>query len=109
MRPLVPLLLCSLSMTATQAFAQIQAPATTRSTPGAASSLTIDAGSGQVIQTGRAITNLFAADPKVAEVRPASPTSVFVFGVAPGRTTIAALDQAGNVIGRYDVTVRPSS
>jgi pilus assembly protein CpaC len=113
MRTLVPLLLCSLSMTATQAFAQVQASATpvaaTRSAPGTASSLIIDAGSGQVIQTGRAITNLFAADPKVAEVRPASPTSVFVFGVAPGRTTIAALDQAGNVIGRYDVTVRPSS
>ena len=32
---------------------------------------------------------LFVADPKVAEVRPASPTSLFVFGVGPGRTTVA--------------------
>ena len=75
----------------------------------AASSIVLDAGSGRVIQTGRSITNLFAADPKIAEVRPASPTSVFVFGVAPGHTTIAALDQAGGVIGRYDVTVKPSA
>jgi hypothetical protein len=67
MRSLVPLLICGLSMTATQALAQVQAPvapaAATRPQPGTTSNLTIDAGSGQVIQTGRAIANLFAADP----------------------------------------------
>ena len=41
-------------------------------------------------------------------MRPASPTSLFVFGVAPGRTTIAALSTAGAPIAQYDVTVRPS-
>jgi pilus assembly protein CpaC len=112
MRSLFPLLVCGLSLTSVQAFAQTPMPSTPlapRSQAAAPASLTIDAGSGQVIQTSRAIANLFAADPKVAEVRPASPTSVFVFGVAPGRTTIAALDQGGNVISRYDVIVRPSS
>nr|WP_294500965.1 type II and III secretion system protein family protein [uncultured Rhodopila sp.] len=112
MRSLIPLLLCGLSLTGAPAFAQTPispGPMAPRSQAPSPTSLTIDAGSGQVIQTGRAITNLFAADPKVAEVRPASPTSVFVFGVAPGRTTIAALDQGGNVIGRYEVTVRPSA
>ncbi len=72
-------------------------------------SLTVEAGSGRVFQTSRSIANLFAADPKVAEVRPASPTSVFVFGVAPGRTTVAAMDEQGGVVAQYDVTVRPSS
>ena len=71
-------------------------------------SLVLEAGSGKVIRTGRPIANLFAADPKVAEVRPASPTSVFVFGVAAGRTTVAAFDDAGDMIAHYDVVVHPS-
>jgi pilus assembly protein CpaC len=51
---------------------------------------------------------VFAADPKVAEVRPASPTSLFVFGIAPGRTTVAALGANGAPIAQYDVMVNPS-
>ncbi len=72
-------------------------------------SLVLETGSGKVIHTGRPIANLFAADPKVAEVRPASPTSVFVFGVAAGRTTVAAFDEAGDMIVQYDVVVQPSA
>jgi pilus assembly protein CpaC len=75
----------------------------------AADVLVLDAGSGKVIHTARPIANLFAADPKVAEVRPASPTSVFVFGVAAGRTTIAAFDDAGDMIAQYNVVVHPSA
>ena len=68
----------------------------------------IQAGSGRVVSLAGAAASVFAADPKVAEVRPASPTSLFVFGVAPGRTTVAAMDAAGKVIAQYEVTVRPS-
>ncbi|MGI4945665.1 MAG: type II and III secretion system protein family protein, partial [Janthinobacterium lividum] len=50
----------------------------------------------------------FAADPKVVEVRPASPTSLFLFGVAPGRTTVAALSASGAPIVQWDVVVQPS-
>ena len=70
--------------------------------------MSLEAGSGRVFTTGQPIANLFAADPKIAEARPASPNSVFVFGVAPGRTTIAAMDQAGHVLAQYQVTVRAS-
>jgi pilus assembly protein CpaC len=49
------------------------------------------------------------ADPKIAEVRPASAASLFVFGVAAGHTTVAALDSAGHTIAQYDVTVQPSA
>lgn len=122
MRPLFPALCCGLALAGTHAMAQAPAlsgpapsptatpapAATPAARPATPSSFYVEAGSGRVIHTGRAITNLFAADPKVAEVRPASPTSVFVFGVAPGRTTIAALDQSGGVIAQYEVTVRPS-
>ena len=54
------------------------------------------------------MTNVFVADPKVAEVRPASATTLFVFGVGPGHTTVAALDNAGHLIAQYEVTVSPS-
>jgi pilus assembly protein CpaC len=70
--------------------------------------ITIDAGTGRVIQLGAGAASVFAADPKVAEVHPASPTSLFVFGVAPGRTTIAALSAGGAPIAQYDVIVKPS-
>ena len=45
----------------------------------------------------------------MAEVRPASTNSLFVFGVGPGRTTIAAMDGDGRSVAQYEVTVRPST
>ncbi len=74
-----------------------------------ARSITIEAGTGRVVTLGSQAASVFAADPKVVEVRPASPTSLFVFGVAPGRSTIAALSATGAAIAQYDVTVRPSA
>ena len=71
--------------------------------------LALEAGGGRVLTLGAAATNVFVADPKVAEVRPASPTSLFIFGVSAGRTTVVAMDQNGRSIGEYDVTVRPSA
>jgi len=72
-------------------------------------SLTLSAGNGQVLHLNAGATNVFTADPKVAEVRPASANSMFVFGVAPGTTTVAALDASGALIGQYQVTVVPSN
>lgn len=76
--------------------------------PAGQSELTITAGTGQVVALSEPAASVFAADPKVAEVRPASPTTLFVFGVAPGQTTIAALDKSGHPIAQYLVTVAPS-
>ncbi len=72
-------------------------------------SVAVEAGSGRVLELSGPAANLFVADPKVAEARPASATTVFVFGIAMGRTTIAAMDAAGHPVGVYDVTVLPSS
>jgi len=71
--------------------------------------LALSAGAGRVVQVPRAVASVFAADPRVAEVRPASPTSLFIFGVGPGRTTIAALDGDGNVVAQHEVTVRAAA
>lgn len=86
-----------------------QAHRTTADLGSAMSSLILQAGQGRVFHTANPIANLFVADPKIAEARPASPNSVFVFGLALGRTTVAALDQAGNLLAQYDVVVRPST
>ena len=70
--------------------------------------LVVEAGMGRVLPLGGPAASVFAADPKVVEVRPASPTSLFVFGVAPGRTTVAALSASGAPIAQWDVVVQPS-
>ncbi|MBR0653945.1 type II and III secretion system protein family protein [Plastoroseomonas arctica] len=69
----------------------------------------LNAGIGRVVQLPRAATSVFAADPAVAEVRAASPTTLFILGTGPGRTTVAALDSAGVPIAQFEVTVRPSA
>ena len=76
--------------------------------PDPSRTLVVEAGLGRVLPLGGPAASVFAADPKVVEVRPASPTSLFVFGVAPGRTTVAALSASGAPIAQWDVVVQPS-
>ena len=73
-----------------------------------AGALSIEAGSGKVVTLEGDASNVFVADPKVAEVRPASASTLFVFGVGPGHTTVAALDNQGHLIAQYEVAVLPS-
>lgn len=94
------------------AAAQPARPRPPAGTPAEASgrqTLSLEAGSGRVLTLNTATSNIFVADPRVAEVRPASATSLFMFGVNAGRTTVAAMDADGHVVVQYDVTVRPSS
>lgn len=69
----------------------------------------LDSGSGELVSLSRPAASVFTADPKVADVRPASQTSLYVLGIAPGETTIAALDTAGRPIAQYRVVVTPSA
>jgi pilus assembly protein CpaC len=73
-----------------------------------AAPVTLESGSGRVLTLTSDAANVFVADPKVAEVRPASANSLFVFGVGPGRTTVAAMDPTGHVLAEFNVTVRQS-
>jgi pilus assembly protein CpaC len=68
----------------------------------------MEVGAGRVVSLSGAAANVFVADPKVAEVRPASASSLFVFGVGPGQTTVAAMDAGGQLVNQFDVTVQPS-
>ena len=69
----------------------------------------VDAGSGRLIQLPGPAATILAADPRIARVQPASPTSIFVMGVMPGRTTVIAANDNGTPIAEYEVTIRPGS
>jgi pilus assembly protein CpaC len=73
------------------------------------SGVVLNAGTGRVFRINGTVSSLFAADPKIVEVRPASPNSIFIFGVGPGRSTVAALDADGNPLSQFDIEVRPSA
>jgi pilus assembly protein CpaC len=66
----------------------------------------LDAGTGRLLTLPAPATTVLAADPRVARVQPASPTSIFVMGVAAGRTTVIATGEDGVAIAEYAVTVR---
>jgi len=71
-------------------------------------SLSVSLGSGQIVTLKQPVSNLFAADPTVIEVHPASPTSLFVFGKGVGETNLVATDANGRQIAQYRITVTPS-
>ncbi len=74
-----------------------------------AHNLMLESGAGRVVPLDGPVANVFVADPKVAEVRPASASSLFIFGIGSGRTTIAALDSTGKPVAQFNVSVTPSS
>ncbi len=69
----------------------------------------VQVGKGKLIKLPAPVASLFVADPGTATVHPASPDSMFVFGVKSGETDIVGTDQNGNRIAQFTVTVSPSS
>lgn len=74
--------------------------------PSAPLPVLLEAGGGRLLTLPAPAATVLAADPKVVRVQPASPTSIFVIGVAPGRTNILATAEDGTAIVEYGVTVR---
>ena len=71
--------------------------------------ITLQAGTGVLLRLPQPAATVMSAEPSVARVQPASPTSLFLMGVAPGRTTVIATTDAGQAIVQYDVTVAPGA
>ena len=90
---------------ATAPVAAVQ-PAAARAPLAGRQVLRFESGTGGVVTLPTAAANIFVADPKIAEVRPASATTLFVFGVGAGRTTVAAVDAQGASIAEFDIFVR---
>ncbi len=59
---------------------------------------TLSIGSGQMIALPAAMTDLFVADDKIADVQVRSSTQLYIFGKGPGETAVYATDKAGKVI-----------
>jgi pilus assembly protein CpaC len=71
-------------------------------------SLTVAQGSGEIVTLRQPVSSIFAADPSVVEVHPASPSSLFVFGKGVGETSLVATDQNGDEVAQYHISVIPS-
>src|SRR3954451_13502143 len=71
--------------------------------------VSIEAGSGRLVQLPAPAATILAADPRIARVQPASPTSLFIMGVAQGRTTVIATAEDGTPVAEYDVTIQPGT
>jgi pilus assembly protein CpaC len=108
MRALAPLLLAATALAAVPAFIAPQFQSARAADTESRGGITLPAGTGRVMHLRANVTNIFTADPKVAEVRPASPDSLFVWGVSPGTTTVAALTEKGEAIAQFQVTITPS-
>jgi pilus assembly protein CpaC len=71
--------------------------------------ITVQAGTGVLLRLPQAAGTVMSAEPAIARVQPASPTSLFLMGVAAGRTTVIATTDSGQAIIQYDVTVTPGA
>jgi pilus assembly protein CpaC len=75
-------------------------PAATRGQP-----ITLEVGTGILVPLPRPAATVLSAEPAIARVQPASPTSLFLMGASSGHTTIIATSGTGAPIVQYDVTV----
>ena len=62
-------------------------------------------GGGTLVELPGPAATVFAADPKIAEVQPASPTRLFIIGAGRGATTIIATTSSGQPIAEFNVLV----
>jgi pilus assembly protein CpaC len=69
--------------------------------------ITLEAGTGMLLRLPQPAGTVMSAEPTIARVQPASPTSLFLMGVAQGRTTVIATSDTGVPIGQFDVIVTP--
>ena len=80
-------------------------PAAAHVAPAGATGLVeLSTGRGQLITLPRPMSDLFVADPTVADVQVRSPTRLYVFGKGAGETTVSATAKDGSVV--YSSTVR---
>jgi pilus assembly protein CpaC len=64
----------------------------------------LSVGTGRLVPLDGVMADIFVANDTIADVQVRSNTSVYVFGKAPGQTTVYATDRSGRVI--YSATIR---
>jgi pilus assembly protein CpaC len=66
----------------------------------------IDVSGGKIVRLPQNAASEFIADPNIADIQTPAPSSIFLFGKKPGRTTLFVLAQDGTPIVAYNVEVR---
>jgi pilus assembly protein CpaC len=69
-----------------------------------ANEMTLSVGTGRMVRLDGAMSDLFVANDAVADVQVRSQNQIYVFGKAPGETSVFATDKAGRTI--WSATVR---
>ncbi|HEX4693009.1 type II and III secretion system protein family protein [Sphingomonas sp.] len=64
----------------------------------------VDTDQGRLVTLSRPISDVFVANPAVADVQVRSPTQIYVFGKSPGQTTVSATTKTGQVV--FAATIR---
>ncbi len=106
---------CAPVIVAVIATASLLTPGTARAAEGMTSSgavaeaparvINMSVGSGQLIRLPRAMTGMFVADDKIADVQVKGPSALYLFAKMPGTTSVYATDKSGTVIWSTDVRV----
>ncbi|MBV9930561.1 MAG: type II and III secretion system protein family protein [Alphaproteobacteria bacterium] len=83
------------------------APAGPRAAPSVrpSSDLTLSVGTGRMVRLDGQMTDLFVANDAIADVQVRSNNQIYVFGKAPGETTVFATDKGGRTIFSANVRV----
>ncbi len=68
-------------------------------------SMALEVNKGRLLKLQRAARTVFVANPEIADVQVKSPTLVYVFGKAPGDTTLFAVDGSEQVLASIDLQI----
>ncbi|MDB5677194.1 type II and III secretion system protein family protein [Sphingomonas bacterium] len=90
----------ALAIAATGAATPAAAPAQSAS----ARVVEVDTNQGRLITLARPISDVFVANPTIADVQVRSPTQIYVFGKLGGETTVSATTKTGQVV--FSATIR---
>lgn len=69
------------------------------------STLSVEVNKGNLVRLDRPASTVFVANPEIADIDVKSPTLVYVFGKAPGETTLFAVDAGDNIVLDQSVVV----
>lgn len=98
-----PLALALASAAVTAAPTTVSAQAGT--TAAAPVTVQVSTNRGRLITLARPMSDLFVANPEIADVQVRSPTQLYVFGKKPGETTVSATAKGGAVVYAANVRV----
>ncbi len=82
---------------------RVQAQEVTVAPPG--QTLEVELNQGRLIRLSRPAASVFVANPAIADVSVKSPRLIYVFGTAPGETSLFGVDENDNLVANLEVRV----